>query len=257
MGKRIALLGAGEVGGAIKKIAEEKGFKVLVRDLKNDEFNGKPVEALHVCIPQKDGKFIKIIGHAVSASNPKLVIIHTSTAPGMTEKVFKKIKIPTAHSPIRGDHPDLYHSIKNDFVKYVGGVDAASARLAMTHLKKIGIRKVKNGGSALNTELGKMVNILGFTWSIIFCKWVKKICDDMGADFDMVYQDFMRTYNEGYEKSRPDARQPILKPIKGPIGGHCIIPDTILVDKVYKSDLTRFILKKNEEYKIDSGDGNA
>lgn len=249
MGKRIALLGAGEVGKAIKKIAEEKGFRVLVRDLECDEFDGGSVEALHVCISQKDEKFINVVSEAVLASNPKIVIIHTSTAPGTTEKVFEKINIPTAHSPIRGDHPDLYHSVKNNFVKYVGGVDAASARLAMTHLKKIGIKKVRNGGSALNTELGKMVNILGFTWSIIFCKWVKKICDDMGADFDMVYKDFTETYNKGYGKSRSDVRQSILKPIKGPIGGHCIIPDTILVDKVYKSDLTKFILKKDEEYK--------
>jgi len=249
MVKKIALLGTGEVGGAIKKIAKEKGFKVLVRDLKYDEFDGGSIEALHVCVPQKDGKFTDIVSHAVLASNPKLVIIHTSTAPGTTEKVFKKINIPTAHSPIRGDHPDLYNSVKNIFVKYVGGVDETSTKLAIAHLKKIGIRKVKNGGSALNTELGKMVNILGFTWSIIFSKWVKEICDDLGADFDMVYKDFTETYNKGYEKNRSDVRQPVLKPVKGPIGGHCIIPDTILVDGVYKSDLTKFILKKDEEYK--------
>lgn len=249
MEKKIAVLGVGEVGVAIKKIAEEKGFKVLARDLGYDEFDGETVEALHVCIPQKNEKFINIVSDAVLASNPKIVIIHTSTAPGTTEKVFKRINIPTAHSPIRGDHPDLYHSVKNTFVKYVGGVNTTSTRLAITHLKKIGIRKVKSGSSVLNTELGKMVNILGFAWSIIFCKWVKEICDDLGADFDMVYKDFTKTYNQGYRGSRPDVGQPILKPIKGPIGGHCITPDTTLVDNVYKNDLTKFILKKNEEYK--------
>lgn len=247
--KRIALLGAGEIGSAIKKIAQAAGYKVLVRELKYDEFDGRPVEALHVCIPQKDDKFTDYVKEAARDSKPRVVIIHSSTAPGTTNRVYKKIKIPTAHSPVRGEHPDLYPSIKDVFVKYVGGVNEESAELAMKHLKKLGIKKVKNGGSAINTELGKMFNILGFVWSIVFTKWAKRASDDLGADFEIAYTDFMKTYNEGYEKLKPNVRQSVLRPVKGPIGGHCVIPDTQLVHKVYPNELTKFILKKNEDYK--------
>lgn len=247
--KRIALLGAGEIGMVVKKIAEEKGYKVLVREPKYDQLDGNPTEALHVCSPYKNAKFIDYVFSAVKKSRPKVVIIHSTLPPGVTEKVAKKIKIPVANSPVRGNHPDLSDSIKKDFVKYVGGVDKKSTRLAAKHLRKLGIRKVVEVKSALDAELGKMVNITAYAWSIIFCRWVKRMCDELGADFDAVYTDFTKTYNQGYKNSRPNVAQPILKPVKGPIGGHCVIPDTVLLDKVYKSAFTKFILKENESYK--------
>ncbi len=247
--KSIAILGEGEIGSSVKKIAEGSGYKVFVRELKYDEIDGKKVEALHVCIPYKGEQFLGFVAKAVRDCKPKMVIIHGTVPPGVTNKLAKKIKIPTANSPVRGNHPDLYKSIKADFVKYVGGVDKKSTRLAMKHLKELGIKHVENGGSAINTELGKMVNILGYAWSIIFCKWVDQMCKAYKADFDVVYTKFTQTYNDGYKKTRPNVLQPILKPVKGPIGGHCVIPDTILLEQVYKSSISKFIIQKDKEYR--------
>ena len=207
--KRIALLGEGEIGSSIEKIAKLSGYKVLVRELDYDEFDGGPTEALHVCIPYKGENFIKFVVKAVKDSKPKVVIIHGTVPPGITKKLAKKIKIPTANSPVRGNHPDLYKSIKTEFIKYVGGVDKKSTNLAIKHLKDLGIKQVVDGGSAVNTELGKMVNILAYAWSIIFCKWVDEMCKDYKADFDVVYTKFTESYNEGYKKSRPSVIQPI------------------------------------------------
>jgi UDP-N-acetyl-D-mannosaminuronate dehydrogenase len=247
--KRIATLGAGEIGGTIKKIAEDAGYEVLVRELKYDELDGQPVEALHVCIPYKDLNFIKIVEKAVTDSKPNLLIIHTTTPPGITNKIGKVVKIPTAHSPVRGNHPDLYLSIKKNFVKYVGGVDKKSTQLAIAHLKKLGIKKVADGKSAINTEMGKMINIIAYAWSIVFCKGMKETCDVLGVDFEIAYTEFMKTYNEGYKKDKPHVVQPILKSIKGPIGGHCVVPDAVLLEQVYKNRFTQFILKEDESYK--------
>ncbi|HEX6977265.1 MAG TPA: hypothetical protein VF185_02825 [Patescibacteria group bacterium] len=249
MTKKIAVLGAGEIGSSIKKIAEVVGYKVFVRELKYDEINGEGVEALHVCIPYKGEQFIDFVSKAVKDSKAKIVIIHGTVPPGITNKLAKRIKIPTANSPVRGNHPDLYKSIKSEFVKYVGGVDKKSTRLAIKHLRDLGIKHVEDGGSAINTELGKMVNILGYAWSIIFCKWVDQMCKDYKADFDVVYTKFTESYNDGYKKTRPNVHQPILKPVKGPIGGHCVIADTILLEQVYKSSIGKFILQKDKEYK--------
>lgn len=246
--KRIALLGAGEIGSAIKQIAEDAGFKVLVRELKYDQLDGEPVEALHVCIPYKDKKFIAYVQAAAQKCPPRVVIIHSTVPPGTTREVFEKLSLPTAHSPVNGDHPHLYSAIKKDFVKYVGG-DKTSSKIAARHLRELKIRKVRVVASSLETELGKLVNILGFAWAIVFCKWVFTLCEGLGADFRIVYKQFMRSYNQGYEKTRPNVRQPILEPVPGPIGGHCVIPDTILLDKAYKNELTKFILEQNKSYK--------
>ncbi len=247
--KRIAVLGAGEIGGSIKKIAEDAGYQVLVRELKYDQFDGQPVEALHVCIPYKDPGFIKILVKAVKDSKAKLLIIHATTPPGLTNKIAKIIKIPTAHSPVRGNHPNLYSSIKNDFIKYVGGVDSNSTKLAMAHLKKLRIKKLVNGKDAVTTEMGKMINIIAYAWSIVFCKGMKEACDELGADFEIAYADFTKTYNEGYKKDKPNVIQPVLKAVKGPIGGHCVIPDAVLLEQVYKNKFTKFIIKEDELYK--------
>ncbi|MBI4033298.1 MAG: hypothetical protein HY377_02185 [Candidatus Blackburnbacteria bacterium] len=167
----------------------------------------------------------------------------------MTQEVAKKTKLPTAHSPIRGDHPNLYSAIKNDFVKYVGGVDRESAHLAARNLQAIGIEKVEIVGDSLDTELGKLVNIAGFAWSIVLCKWAARLCRHFGADFGIVYEQFMESYNEGYGRDKPNVRQAVLKPIPGPIGGHCVIPDVEFLDKSFRNALTKFILNENKAYK--------
>lgn len=247
--KRISLLGEGEVGSAIKKIAQENGFNVLVKELGRNDLDGRPVDALHVCIPYKNQSFIDTIASAAHDSPPRVIIIHSTVPPGVTRKVAKKTNVSTAHSPIRGDHSNLYSAIKRDFVKYVGGVDGESARLAARNLQAIGIEKVGIVGNSLDTELGKLVNIAGFAWSIVFCKWVARLCRQFGADFGIVYEQFTRTYNDGYSKDKPNVRQAILKPIPGPMGGHCVIPDVEFLDRSFESALTKFILDENKAYK--------
>lgn len=247
--KRISLLGEGEVGSAVKKIAQEKGFNVLVKELSRNDLDGRLVNALHVCIPYENQNFIDTIASAVHDSPPRVIIIHSTVPPGISQEVAKKTKLPTAHSPIRGDHPDLYSAIKSDFVKYVGGVNRKSARLAARNLEDIGIEKVEIVGDSLDTELGKLVNIAGFAWSIVFCKWAARLCKHFNADFGIVYEQFTQSYNDGYGRNKPNVRQAILKPIPGPIGGHCVIPDVEFLDKSFESALTKFILDENKAYK--------
>lgn len=247
--KRISLLGEGEVGSAIKKIAQENGFNVLVKELGRNDLDGRPVDALHVCIPYENQNFIDTIASVVRNSSPQVIIIHSTVPPGITREVAKKTKLPTAHSPIRGDHPDLYTAIKVDFVKYVGGVDRESARLAARNLQAIGIEKVEVVGDSLDTELGKLVNITGFAWSIVFCKWAARLCEYFGADFGIVYKRFTESYNDGYGRNKPNVRQAILKPVSGPIGGHCVIPDVEFLDRSFESALTKFILDENKTYR--------
>lgn len=249
MKKAVALLGKGEVGSAIEKIAIEAGYKVLVRNLKNDGFNGRRVLCLHVCIPYKNETFIDVVKKAVRDVRPEVVIIHSTIPPGATRKVSKEVGIPVAHSPIRGDHPDLYYGIKNDFVKYVAGVNKKATDLAITHLKSLGIKKVKDAKDPINTELGKLVNTFSYTWSIILCKWVERLSQETGADFDIVYGDFIETYNQGYRRKSPNVLQPILTPMKGPIGGHCLIPNTKILKRVDNYGFTDFVLKENRRYR--------
>ena len=156
MDKKIGILGYGEVGQAIAKIYDFKNLsRTKIKDLKrNDNLVG--VEILNICIPWSDN-FLKIVKKEIKEISPKLVIIHSTIAPGTTKKLslnFPNISI--AHSPVRGVHPYLYRGVKT-FVKYIGAENKKSGKLAESHLKKLGI-KTKLFIPSVNTELGKLLD---------------------------------------------------------------------------------------------------
>lgn len=281
----IALLGAGQIGTAIGRIAAEANFNVLTKDLspdpelRFDEFGEKrpdeQVEALHVCIPFKNDKadaFYSSIKDAVEKLKPGMIVLHSTVPLGTTDKLANQTEVPVFHSPVTGNHPDLKKDIQKYFIKFVGGRN--NPELAIEHLKKMGIEQVEDAKSSINTEMGKMTIIDAYGLSILFVKAINDLCKVYGADFDTVYKKFMTNYNDGYSHSKPNVHQPVLTPTPGPIGGHCVIPDAILLQKNLDnlqtqisnvgelaealkrvSSLNKFIIDQNEMYKNESKGG--
>ncbi len=244
----VGLLGSGEIGSAIGRICKESGFKVLVRELKYDELKGENIDYFHISIPEKDNnKFIEIAVKNIKEFKPELTIINSSVTPGTTRKISKLTGLPIVHSPVIGVHPYLYESIKKHFPKIIGPVDKKSGELAKRHLKSLGL-KIKMYTTSEDSEAAKLLDLVYYAWNIIFCKWMKEVCDKKGLNFDEVYIQQNQIYNEGYKKLRPNVIRPILKPLKGPIGGHCTIPDTIIFDKYLKSRFTKLILEEDKRY---------
>jgi UDP-N-acetyl-D-mannosaminuronate dehydrogenase len=235
---KIGILGYGEVGQAIAKFYKSPKIKDLTRD---DGLAG--VEILHICIPWSD-KFIDIVKSEIKKINPKLTIIHSTVAPGTTKKIAAEFKGMVVHSPVRGIHPYLYEGIKT-FVKYIGADNKKAGQLAKRHLNSLGI-KTKLFIPAVTTETLKLWDTTQYGWMIVLNKEIKKWCDKYGLDFEAIYQEANKSYNEGYIKlGRPEVVRPYLKYIPGEIGGHCIIPNCHLLD----SEISKFILKKNSLYK--------
>ena len=91
-----------------------------------------------------------------------------------------------------------------------------------------------------NTEAGKIISTTLYGHQIKCCKQVNDICDKYDLDFEEVYTRFNETYNDGYKAiGEGQFRKPILDPIPGPIGGHCIMPNCELLH-----DQLMFELKK-------------
>lgn len=247
--RSVGILGNGEIGGAMARICREAGFSVFVREVDYDELKGKKIDYLHINIPEKDSrKFIKIVSDCINELKPKLTIINSSVTPGTTTKIFKLTKRPIVHSPVIGLHPKLYDSIKYHFPKIVGAVDIKSRRMAVGHLTDLGL-KTETYKRAEESEAAKLFDLVYYAWNIIFCKWVNEACEDLKLNFDDVYTRQNKIYNSGYSKLLPNVVRPILIPAKGPIGGHCTIPDTMLVHKIYPNRFTKFILSEDKKYK--------
>lgn len=235
-GAKIGILGYGEVGRAIAEFYPKKTLKI--KDLnKNDGLKG--VEILHICIPWSKN-FVKIVKKEIEKIKPKLVIVHSTVAPGTTKKLGKI----AVHSPVRGIHPYLYKGIKT-FVKYVGADNKKTGNLAKKHLESLGI-KTKVFRPSITTEIGKLLDTTYYGLVIAWHGEMKKLCHKYNIDFDEAVTDFNKTYNEGYKKlGKPNVIRPVLFPpqkTKG-ITGHCVCENAQILKKYFKSKAIDLILK--------------
>ena len=233
---KIGILGYGEVGKSIAKFYKNPRIKDLTRD---DGLKG--IDILNVCITWNDD-FIKTVNKEIKAIKPKLTIIHSTTYPGATKKIYRATKSLVVHSPIRGVHPNLYGGIKT-FVKYVGTDNKKAGELAKKHLESLGI-KVKVFHPSITTEIGKLLSTAYYGTCIAWHAEAKKICDKAGVDFEEAVTDFNETYNEGYKKlKKPQVIRPVLYPPKKGIGGHCLVPNAEILKRYQKSEILDLILK--------------
>jgi len=249
----IGVLGIGEVGEAISQIFSRR-FKVLRKDHSFDQIRNTKIEVLHVCIPYTS-RFVAIVTAQVKKNKPDLVIIHSTVVPRTTKKIYQKTQIPTVHSPIMGKHPNLRRDIIM-FVKFIGPTSPTSLKLAKAHLSSVGIKTIALHDS-IESELGKLLDTTYYAWNIIFNKVVAEICHKQKVDFNNVYTKFNKIYNLGYIKTNPFVLRPILKYVKGAIGGHCIIPNTQLLNQFMPTILTEVIIKINKGQELNKVKGKA
>jgi len=230
---KIGILGYGEIGKAISNFYKNPKIKDLNRD---DGFAG--IDILHVCIPWSEN-FEKIVKDNVKQFKPKLVIIHSTVAPGTTKKIGRM----AVHSPVRGVHPFLFKGVKT-FVKYIGADDRKTGAYAQKHLQSLGI-KTKLVFPSKNTEALKLWDTTQYGWMILLNKEIKNWCQKNKVDFDFIYKEGNISYNEGYKKlGRPEVARPYLQYMPGKIGGHCVIPNCKILD----SKIAKLILENNDSY---------
>ncbi len=233
--QKIGILGYGEVGQAIAKFYKNPSIKDLTRD---DGLIGSDI--LNICVPWSD-KFMAIVEEEIKKVKPKLTIIHSTVAPGVTKKIGQKFNEMVVHSPVRGVHPNLYKGIKT-FVKYVGADGKKAGELAEKHLKGLGI-KTKLLFPSCATELAKILDTSYYGVCIAWHGEMKKVCDKFNVDFGQTVSDFNKTYNDGYAKlGMCNVVRPVLLPPKGVIGGHCVIPNAEILKKDFDSLAVDLIL---------------
>jgi UDP-N-acetyl-D-mannosaminuronate dehydrogenase len=236
----VGILGLGEVGSALSSLYKEKGVTVIAKDL-NKECKFEKNKILNICIPYTES-FIKIVSDEIKNSNPKLTIIHSTVPIGTTKKIQEYTNKNVVHSPVVGSHPFLKKSFKK-FIKYVGSNNLKSLKLAEKHYSKlkIKIKKIKNSEF---TEMAKLFCTSYYGLCIAWHHYMYNVCKQNNIDFSLI-KEWNKNYNKGYKKTR--YVRPVLDPPEnGKIGGHCIIPNAILLNKQYPDDILHQILKLNE-----------
>ena len=209
----------GEVGKALFDILDD-AYTGEIDSLDVGGLQHGTYDILHICFPYSD-KFIESVKTYQSQYEPKYTVIH-STVPVGTSRACGAL-----HSPIRGLHPDLTEGIRT-FPKFIGG-DRAS--LVADYFRRAGLKVILCDRQE-TTELGKLLDTEYYRACIDFTKKAKELADKHGVPFHEAYTLFNMTYNEGYtELGHSEYVRPVLQPIMTEIGGHCVMPNKILIEK--------------------------
>lgn len=246
--KCVGILGYGEIGSSIEKLYRSKNYDVRIIDPaknKDDSFEG--VEVINICIPYSR-LFRIVVEDIIQHTQPKLTIIHSSVPVGTT-KNLQELYVKDAgyethivHSPVRGNHPDLYYSLKS-FLKYIGSDTLIGANLAREHFGEIGVQS-KYIGNSKTTELAKLMCTTYYGICIAWHEEMDRLCKEHGIEFESAVSHWNASYNEGYSKlGMSNVIRPVLYPPKGKIGGHCVVPNAELLKPLTNSAFLDLILQ--------------
>jgi 3-hydroxyisobutyrate dehydrogenase-like beta-hydroxyacid dehydrogenase len=246
---KVAILGTGEIGRSMMEVLKPF-YKVYGKSRSIDElkYKGiKEVDVLHVCIPFSDD-FIKIVTQNIHELKPKLTIINSTVMPGTTREIARRsVKCCVVNSPVLGVHPNLAQGIKT-FKKFVGGLTKEAIDMAIEHFKVAGVECI-GVLSPESTEWGKILDTTTYGIQIVVEKEIHALCQKHKLDFNTVYTNWTTNYNEGYTKlGMGHVARPVLKHSEGKIGGHCVVPNAIKLEKFRANPLSKFLLQRNDYY---------
>lgn len=214
------VVGLGETGRPLKEILEA-AYLTIGRDIDPVEIPER-VDVLHICYPYQVGDFAATTAKYVAQYEPRLTIIHSTVVPGTTRKIYEHVGGLLAYSPIRGKHMRMRQELMS-YTKFVAGTTAEAAAQAADHLKGASL-KVRQISNCELLELAKIVETTYFGLLIAWAQEVERYCATFGANYD---EAMMLTDEVNYLP--PVLFQP------GFIGGHCVMPNILLLQEVCSS----------------------
>jgi len=220
------VIGKGEVGTGIGVNIKKNGRKVIFHDPKKGIIAKKQkTDVLNICIPYSD-QFVKIGKEYIKYFEPKLTIIHSTVRVGTSRKIGD-----VAYSFVRGRHPNLAEQMVV-YCKHIGAVNKKTLDLASKYLKLIGFKEIQKHDNPETVEFGKLYDTSYYGVVIAWVKAAKKMADFYEVDWEDIKK-IDESYNAGVIKTKqPHFIRPVLKPMPGPIGGHCVVPNA----KILKLD---------------------
>lgn len=232
------IIGKGQIGTALYEIFAPF-HEIFIRDV--DDVDHFGIEVLHICFPDSV-EFVKFTKEYIEKYQPDLTVIHSSVGVGKTEECGDHV----VYSPVRGRHPKLVSDLKI-YEKFVFSLDLNDLNKAKQYLSRCNL-KVK--GFQQSPKVGETLKLISNVHMGVEIAWrqeLERIFKKTGTS-DFVYQLWEETYRDGYLKSGDmNLVRPLMRP--DPIGGHCIVPCTEILQKQFPSKILDFVLESNEKKK--------
>jgi len=229
--KKDVVAGLGEIGLPIYKIISRvypvQGYDIDPNQIPNNKktIEHYPTRFLHVCIPYNQS----FLGNVITLNkkfSPNAIVIHSTIKPSTTEKIQKKLSVPTIYSATRGVHKRMTHDLRR-YTKFFA-IDPKTPNSKLTSklyvqlMNKCGI-KTKKLSNPITLELSKIIcDTSYYGWLINFAQMSKIIAEKHHVDYDEMW-----SFSDEIHKFL--GNRPKLFP--GFIGGHCIIPNLELINE--------------------------
>ena len=242
--KDILIVGSsGEVGSAIRKVIERSRlYRVSLLDKVGvTELHSKKFDVMHVCIPYDDD-FMDVVADHMFTYKPRLTLIESTVKPKTTEALYELTKLPICHSPVRGRHVEGIENGLFSYTKFIGSPWRIFALEAEKYYNSLGLKTYICNSSG-ETEFMKLLETTYYGLLIAFAQEVRRICNKFGLNENDVNAFFnTETIESGYKH---------MLPVKYPsvIGGHCVIPNAMILKKVFPSKFIDIMLESNEKTK--------
>jgi len=233
------VVGVGEVGGALADLIEQT-FTVWRQDLEPLEFSG-PVDVMHLCLPYRSAEqFEQAALHYLDRFKPRLTVINSTVLPGTTRAIAKRSGKPMAFSPVRGKHANMKRDLMRH-KKFVAAPDPGAAQVAIDYFQEVGMR-TWHVRQVEALELAKLAETTYFGTLIAFAQELNRYATRIGVNYEQAI-DFFEEID-----FLPSARY-----FPGFIGGHCVIPNIHLLERIAPSRLFEAILESNQRRAVELG----
>jgi hypothetical protein len=240
------VIGAGQIGNAIYELIKPH-HEAFIRDLQETDC-GDGIDFLHICYPDSL-YFVSDTLKYIDKYKPGATIIHSSVGIGKTEQCGERV----VHCPVRGRHPNLTKEIPA-FALYVGGSHKETVDKVCAYLESYNLVVKPVDGSHV-TEFCKLISNVHMGLEIAWRQEVGRMMERFSVPAK-VYEDWEDTYNVGYRFTGDEQlTRPRLSP--APIGGHCILQCTEILENQHASKLLECIRESNGKAKRKAAKNNG
>lgn len=219
------IIGIGEVGEGLYEILTKQ---YVVNTLDRHSFSSfssssswsTEYDFMHICFRYSE-EFVEQVKKYQEEFKPQFTIVHSTVPVGTCRQ------LGAVHSPVVGQHPFMAEGIRT-FPKMLGGEQASEVA---DYFRRAGLKVVLFDKSE-TTEAAKLFLTEYYRECINFAKRVKNYAENFDLSFSEIYTIPNIIYNEGYKKlGYEEFIRPILQPIMVPTGGHCVEPNSKLIQQ--------------------------
>lgn len=240
------IVGRGEIGIPIYNTLLQ-AHNVWARDIEDPTDFPESFDVVHICFPYSE-TFVEdvrdyVVQYIPAESPQHAVVIHSTVVPGTTDAIAEECAhaYKIAYSPVKGRHRWMEDDLEW-YPKYIAEATSGAYDVVAPIFLRVGMDTIKFP-SVAGLELAKLLET---TYSALLIAWAQEMeryCEKVEAEYLDVATFW---YKVGYLP--PVVHQP------GFIGGHCLIPNLHLLDRVMPSRFVDEILVSNERFVRDHPD---